>query len=347
MPTLSISNVRFAGLAVAVPPVEEVSWSEVWGADHLHVAQQRHETPFRRMAKVEQCQSDLCVDAARSLLADLKWAAASVDLVVMATLTPDYPIPATAIIVQDRLGIPKSAAAFDLPSGSLGFIHGLQLVASMLNPGSFKRALLLTGEVSKTPDTSDHCAPHRAIHGHSGSVCALEFWEGAEPIYFDAGGDGADFDALYMPIGGVRNPPRPEMFNDPESVRGASEFVLDAAKLGARAHDELPASMLRVLDAAGHTSREVDACYLSELPLPVESAIRREMQFPIDRLHSVIPDFGASGSGTIPLAMLAREAARLRAGRQTSLLSAMGPGLAWGSVLLATDSISCPELLEV
>jgi 3-oxoacyl-[acyl-carrier-protein] synthase-3 len=166
-------------------------------------------------------------------------------------------------------------------------------------------------------------------------------------MHFDTGGDGADFDALYMPVGGVRNPPRPEMFADPDGVRFASDYVLDAAKLGARAHDELPASMLRALAAAQITTRELDACYLAALPLPIESAIRRELHVPIDRLHSVVADFGASGSGTIPLAMLARSASALRAGRQASLLSAIGPGLAWASALITTDRVACPELLEV
>jgi 3-oxoacyl-[acyl-carrier-protein] synthase-3 len=347
MPTLSIPDVRLAGLAVAVPPIEEFSWSEIPNADHFEVTQRRGETPFRRMARVDQCQSDLCVEAAHSLIAELGWSPAEIDIVVMATLTPDYPIPATAIIVQDRLGIPKSAAAFDLPSGSLGFLHGLQLVASMVSSGSLKKALLLSGEVSKTPETSDGGTPHRAIHGHSGSVCALEFSPGAEPMFFDSGGDGSEFDALYMPVGGVRNPPRPDMFNDPDGIRSASEYVLDCAKLGSRAHSELPASMLRVLAAAGKTSREVEACYLSPLPLPVEAAIRHELHLPVDRLHSVLPEYGASGSGTIPLAMLARSASRLSAGRQTSLLSAIGPGLAWGSALVTTENVVCPELLEV
>ncbi len=347
MPTLSIPDVRLAGLAAAVPPLEEFSWSEIPNAERFEVARRRGETPYRRMARQEQCQSDFCFDAAKTLLAELRWHPSEIDLVIMATLTPDYPIPATAIIVQDRLGIPKAAAAFDLASGSLGFLHGLQVAASMLSPGSLKKALLLTGEVSKTNEASDCSAPHQSIHGHSGSVCALEYVEGADPIFFDAGGDGADFEALYMPVGGVRNPPRAEMFSEPDGVRFASDFVLDAARLGARAHDELPASMLRVLAAANLTSREVDACFISQLPLPIEIALRREMHFPVDRFHSAIHEFGASGSGTIPLAMLARTGSHLRTGWQTSLLSAMGPGLAWGSALVTTENIVCPEILEV
>src|SRR5258708_39843968 len=136
MPTLSISNVRLAGLAAAVPTLHEFSWDDLGAAaDRFSVARQRKVTPWRRAARIDQCQSDLCVDAARPLLAELGWEPNTIDVIVMATLTPDFPIPATAIIVQDRLGVPKSAAAFDLPSGGLGFLHGLQVAASMLGAG--------------------------------------------------------------------------------------------------------------------------------------------------------------------------------------------------------------------
>src|SRR5437867_1747287 len=136
MPALSIKNVRLAGLAAAVPPLRELSWDDLGVApDKCANARHRQTTPYRRMAKWEQCQSDFCVEAAKKLIADLGWRAEEIDLVVMTTLTADYPIPATAIVIQDRLGIPKSALAFDLPSGSLGFLHGLQVTASMLSAG--------------------------------------------------------------------------------------------------------------------------------------------------------------------------------------------------------------------
>lgn len=347
MPTFSVPNVRLTGLAVAVPPVEELSWAEIGDGGRLKIARRRGETPYGRSARFEQCQSDLCVDAARDLFADLEWQPDSVDLVIMATITPDYPIPATAIIVQDRLGIPKTAAAFDLPSGPLGFLHGLQLASSMLSPGSLRRALLLCGQVPKTTEQSDSVLPHRSIQGHSGCVCALEYIDGAESMFFDSGGDGEEFEAYYMPVGGVRNPPRSEMFSDSDGIRCASEYVVDTGRMSAKAHDELPGSMLRVLALAGLTSRDVDACFVGDLPLPVEVALRREMNIPIDRFHGTIAEYGASGSGTIPLGMLVRTASHLMRGRQTSLLSAIGPGLAWGSALLNTDRICCSELLEV
>ncbi len=348
MPTLSIANVRLAGLAAAVPTLQEFSWDDLGAAaDRFTVARQRKEIPWRRAARVDQCQSDLCVEAARPLLAELGWEPNTIDVIVMATLTPDFPIPATAIIIQDRLGVPKTAAAFDLPSGGLGFLHGLQVAASMISAGCLKRALLLTGEVSKTPESSDSAAPHRAVHGHSGSVCALEYQPGSPAMFFDSGGDGSTFEALYMPVGGVRNPPRPDMFNDPEGVRFASDYVLDESAFGQMAIAQLPGSIQRVLAAAETNLDAIDACYFNPLAYPIEAALRRQLGIPLDRFHSFIPEFGGSGSGSIPLAMAARGASRLRAGERTSLLAALGPGLAWSSAVVQTESMVCPELVEV
>ena len=166
-------------------------------------------------------------------------------------------------------------------------------------------------------------------------------------MFFDAGGDGATFEALYMPVGGVRQPPRPEMFSDADGARFASDYILDAATLGRTAAGELPDSARRVLQLAETCAKEIDGCYFSPLAFQVEAEIRRRVGLSRDQFHSHVPEFGGSGSGSIPLAMLARGASRLGNGRQTSLLGAMGPGLAWSSAVLTTEDVVCPEILEV
>lgn len=347
MPTVSIPNVRLAGISAAIPALEELAWSDLkLLPGQLAVAQRHQETPFRRMAKIPDTQADYCVEAAKPLLAELNWQPAEIDLIVLATLTPDYPIPATAIIIQDRLGVPKTAPAFDLPTGSLGFLHGLQLVASMLSNGSLKKALLLTGEIPKTAE-SPKLEPHRAIHGHNGTVAALEFSEGAPAMHFDAGGDGNDLKAYYMPVGGVRNPPKPEMFADAEGIAFASDFVLNATVLAERSQQELPGSIERVLAKAGVSIENIDACFLQPLSLPVEGKIRQKLGIPYEKFHGFQWEFGYAGSGSMPLAMLSRAAVPLRSGRQVSLFSGLGPGLAWGSAIIETEKIACPPILEI
>jgi 3-oxoacyl-[acyl-carrier-protein] synthase-3 len=348
MPTLSIPNVRIVGLAAAVPPLEEVSLDTLELSDtQRRSAQHRNMRAARRRARWEQCQSDFCVDASQRLLKDLGWDPAQVDAVVMSTLTPDYPIPATAIIVQDRLGIPKTAVAFDLPSGSLGFLHGLQVLASMLGARQLKRGLLLTGQVAKSASGGLPEASLVAIDGHSGGVCALEYQADAPPLHFDSGGDGAAFEALSMPVGGVRNPPNPEMFSSAQGIQAASDYILDGRAVETVALRELPGSVARVLQAANVSVAELDGGYFEPLSRLGDVALCRALQIPADKFHGRVSDYGTSGSGTLPLAMLAKARSRISAGRRVSLLGGFGPGLAWASAVLTTENVVCPEILEV
>jgi 3-oxoacyl-[acyl-carrier-protein] synthase III len=339
--------VRLAGMAAAVPQLKECTWEDTgFDAEQCELGMEQNLTPVRRSAEWEQCQSDFCVAAAERLMADLGWSPEQIDVVVMTTLTADYPIPATAIIVQDRLGIPKSALAFDLPVGGHGFLHGLQVVASMLSAGFLKRGLLLSGAVAKAP-AKRGASTLEAVHGHCGTVCALEYCQGSPAMSFDSGGDGSTFEAFYMPVGGVRMPPRPEMFVDPDAAARACGFRLDSKKIGQLAQRELPLSVRRVMAHCGKAVSDFDGFYFNPLPMQDEANLRTELGIPFDRFHSEIREFGDGASGSAVLAMLARGASRLQSGCATSLIAGIGPGLAWGSAALPTENLVCSPILEV
>ena len=351
MPTASIANVRLAGVAAAVPPVRTASWDELGiPADRFKRSRAFNRKPVLREAKWEQCQSDFCHRAAETLLHDLGWSPSEIDVVVMVTITPDYPIPATAIIMQDRLCIPKTALAFDLPGSGATFFQGLQLVASMLSAGNLKRGLLLCGEVSKVVEGPDAIENVEHICGHNGGVCALEHAPGAEPMIFDCGGDGALHKSFFMQVGGTRMPPRREMFSE-ENLSSfdnpAVQFALDISACNDASARELPRSARGVLEHSGKAAGDLDFCFAQVMTLDAEVDLRAQLGIPPDRFHGYTREYGGGGSGGIPLAMLARAASQLRSGRRTSLLTGLGAGLAWGSALIATDRLVCPDIIEM
>ena len=349
MSVAAIPNVRLAGIAAAVPPLRTMTWEELGvPADRFKRSRTFHRPPVVRAARWVQCQSDFCQRAAEVLLKDLAWSSSDIDVVVMVTITPDYPIPATAIILQDRLGIPKTALAFDLPGSGATFFHGLQLVASMLSAGHLRRGLLLCGKVSKIVDGPDAVESIEHIRGHNGAVCALEHTPGATPMVFHAGGDGAQCESFYMPVGGTRQPPLREMFSGGKANacdNPAMQFTRDVAACEATAARELPRSARAVL--AGRNAADVDFCFAQPMGLMAEQALRVELGLSADRFHGRTREYGTGGSGGIVLAMLARAASRLQSGPRTSLLTGLGAGLAWGSALIATDRLVCPEILEM
>jgi len=351
MSVASVANVRLAGIATAVPPVRTVTWEELGiPVDRFKRSRAFHRAPVLREAQWEQCQSDFCQRAAEALLKDLMWSPAEIDVVVMITITPDYPIPATAIIMQDRLGIPKTALAFDLPGSGATFFHGLQLVASMLSAGNLRRGLLLCGEVSKIVEGPDAIENVEHICGHNGGVCALEHSPGAAPIIFHAGGDGAQHKAFFMQVGGTRVPPKAEMFsaeNRNSFDNPAVQFACDISACNEAAALELPRSTQAVMAHAGKSVADLDFCFAQPMTLDAEVHLRTTLGIPPDRFHGYTREYGSGGSGGILLAMLARAASQLRSGPRTSLLTGLGAGLAWGSALIETNRLVCPDIIEM
>jgi 3-oxoacyl-[acyl-carrier-protein] synthase-3 len=307
-------------------------------------------TPVVRAAKWEQCQSDFCERAASSLLKDLQWSPDSVDVVIMVTMTPDYPIPATAIIMQDRLGLSKSSVAFDLPGSGVTLLHGMQLVASILSAGCLKRGLLLCGEVSKVAEGPDAIENPEHICGHNGGVLAFEHSPGAAPMSFDSGGDGSLETAFYMPVGGTRRPPSPEMFSA-EAMDSldhpASRFTMDVHVLNEVAARELPRSARAVLAEAGKRPEEIDFCFVQPMDTVAEETLRAALGFRRDRFHGFSHEYGRGGSGGILFGMLSRAASQLEDGPRSSLLAGIGAGLAWASAVIHTDGLVCPDLIEM
>jgi 3-oxoacyl-[acyl-carrier-protein] synthase-3 len=351
MAQAAISHVRLAGLASAVPALRSVSWEEFGvPADRFLRARAMHARPAIRAARWEQCQSDFCQSAATRLLAELGWSPAEIDVLVLVTLTPDYPIPATAIILQDRLGLRKSTLAFDLPGGSATLFHGLQLIASILSGGHQRRGLLLCGEVSKTLESSASIESMEHICGHNGSVLALEHAPGAAPMFFETGGDGSAFRDFYMQVGGTRCPPQREMFS-PERMatfdNPANHFTLNCEAVLATAARELPASVRAVLAQAGKSVNDIDFCFSQAMGVAAEEALRAQLALPKDRFHGSIGEYGGGGSGGVVLGMLARAASRLESGPTNVVLTGIGAGLAWGSAFLTTERVVCPDFIEL
>ncbi|MDR0633961.1 MAG: hypothetical protein LBF91_03175, partial [Azoarcus sp.] len=148
----------------------------------------------RRLCPEWQCFSDLAFTAAETLLEKLAWRREEVDALLVVTQSPDYLIPATAIILQDRLGLSQATAAFDVNLGCSGYPFGINLLGSMIAAGGVKKGLLLVG---------DRCASYNdPIFSDAGTATALEFDPAAPPIHCDLNSDGSGYKAICLPVGG-------------------------------------------------------------------------------------------------------------------------------------------------
>jgi len=148
MTAATLSHVRLAGIVASVPAtvlgVDDLS--RVFGEAEARKISESSGVVTRYVAPPNLCTSDLCAAAAEKLLEGLGWVRESVDLLVFVSQTPDYVLPPTACVLQRRLDLPKSCAAFDVNLGCSGFTYGLWMAASLLSSGGVRRALLLVGD---------------------------------------------------------------------------------------------------------------------------------------------------------------------------------------------------------
>jgi 3-oxoacyl-[acyl-carrier-protein] synthase-3 len=296
------------------------------------------------------CTSDICFAAADRLLNDLAWPRESVDALIFVSQTPDYVLPATSCCLQERLRLSKRCAAFDVGLGCSGHIYGLWIASSLLVGGGARRVLLLTG------DTHSYiCSPlDRSVallFGDAGTATALEADGSAAPMTFVLGTDGSGRDALIMPAGLFRNPHTEETAirtaGEDGNSRSAEDLFMNGAEIFAFTLREVPPLILAVLQGAGWSVDEVDAFVFHQANQFMLQHVARRLKLPKDKFILAMEEFGNTGSASVPVAMSARLAARLRSASLRTVLAGFGVGYSWGAVALTCGPMVMPDVLKV
>jgi len=201
--------VRFAGLSICVPKRIkdnlDVPESDLKMRERLV---RNIGIRYRRLCSEGKVFSDLAEHAVEDLLEKIGWDKSTVDAYIWVTQSPDYIIPATSIVSQHRVGLPKSTLAFDINLGCSGYPYGLYTAGCMLGPEKIKRAVVVIGDQSGSEGSAD--SGREILFGDAATATALEYDESAPPMYFEGFSDGAGYKAIIIPDGGRRSPVRPE-----------------------------------------------------------------------------------------------------------------------------------------
>ena len=296
------------------------------------------------------CTSDLCVAAAEALLDELKWNRDDITAVVFVTQTPDYVLPATAVVMQDRLKLPKTALALDVNLGCSGYVYGLQVLASLLSAGGLAKGLLLVGDtISRTTSARDRSvAP---LFGDGGSATALEFVNDAPTMHFDFGSDGSGSEVIMIPHGAMRKPFSEQSLlvaDISEGVaRNGCQLALDPMEVFNFSIRAVPKTVQNALALAGRSVEEIDAFVFHQANLFMNEVIRKKLKIPEEKVPYSLREFGNTSSASIPLTIVAALRSRIASERMSLLLCGFGVGLSWATVCVDTDSIVCPAVVEV
>lgn len=317
--------VRVAGLGAYLP--ENVVTNDDL-AQHLDTSDEwiRSRTGIRERhyAAESEATSDLALHAARAAIADAGLTADAIDIVIVATTTPDHPIPATAPAVAAGLGL--TCAAFDLNAACSGFVYGLQIAAGLAQAGS---TVLLVGAETLTRYFDHDDRSIAVLFGDGAGAVVLVGDASASIGPFVLGADGTDPSILWMRAGGSREP-----FDAVLHAEASSRMSFRGGDVYRHAVMNMTGSSQQVLAEAGVAINDVDLLVGHQANLRILEAVGQRLGIAEERCHITVDRHGNTSAASIPLALQdAREAGRLRPGMQV-LLTAFGGGMTWGSCLL-------------
>jgi 3-oxoacyl-[acyl-carrier-protein] synthase III len=344
MSQCTLRNVRFAGMATCVP--KRVYHNIDDAPPKIRSERERLARNIgiytRRLCPEWQTFSDLAFDATERLLAELSWSKSEIDALIVVTQSPDYLIPSTAIILQDRLGLPQSVIAFDVNLGCSGYPFGLHLVGSMIAAGAIKKGLVLIGDRSGTEKDP--------LFSDAGTATALEFDANAPPMHFDLNSDGSGYQAIMLPVGGGR---RPIEIGDLISQRDESGFIrrgtdliLDGTAVLSFSTQRVPPAVEKLLGDVKIGKDEIDFFVFHQANRMINETIRKKLGLPPEKVPSTLHELGNTSGASLPVTMTLRMREALATGKKKVLLSGFGIGLSWGTCILDIENAVFPALIE-
>jgi 3-oxoacyl-[acyl-carrier-protein] synthase-3 len=265
--------------------------------------------------------SELALPAARRALEQAGVDPKEIDVLIVATVTPDMAFPSTAAIIADQLGMPD-AAAYDLSAGCTGFMYALAQAYGMLAAGLSKKALVVGGDVlSSILDWTDRST--LVLFGDGAGAVVLERVDDGGFIGFELGADGGGGEHLWLPGSGSRR------FDDPDKA-----IKMNGREVFKFATRVMVSSAEAILDECGLTVEDVDVYVPHQANVRIIDHAARKLGFPEEKVVVNVDRYGNTSSGSIPLALADAAAdGRLKPGKLV-LMTGMGAGLTWGSALI-------------
>ncbi len=281
----------------------------------------------RRIVSDNQSTLDLCFEAGTEALQNAEIEARDLDLIIVATVTPDMVFPATACLLQDRLGAP-AAAAFDLEAGCSGFVYGLITGAQFINSGAYSRIMVVGAEtLSRITDWEDRntCV----LFGDGAGAVVLERVEKGGLLGFDLGSDGAGGSFLDLPAGGSRQPA------SQETVAQKLHYIrMDGNQVFKFAVKAMGQAALKALKKAGLSGEDIDLFIPHQANRRIIDAAGRKLGLPGEKGFVNLDRYGNTSGASIPLALYEAVAEGMVKSGDIVVLSGFGAGLSWAAAVL-------------
>jgi 3-oxoacyl-[acyl-carrier-protein] synthase III len=274
----------------------------------------------RRIAAETEAMSDLSLPAARAALAHAGVEPSEIDLIIVATITPDMAFPATAALVADQLGC-TDAAAYDLSAGCTGFMYAIAQAHATIAAGLAHRALVIGGDVlSRVLDWTDRST--LVLFGDGAGAVVLEHVDEGGFLGFELGADGAGAKELLYPGSGSR------------IAEERGHLTMNGREVFKFATRILVTSAQAILERCELTVDDVDVYVPHQANVRIIDHAVNKLGFPKEKVVVNVDRYGNTSSGSIPLALADASASGLLRPGSLVLMTGMGAGLTWGSALM-------------
>lgn len=284
----------------------------------------------RYVAAAEETASDLGVAAAEKLFREHCIDRSSIDFLLYCTQTPDYPLPTTSCLIQQRLGLPTHCGALDFNLGCSGFVYGLALAEGLIASGAAKRILLLTAETySKYIDPSDRSL--RTIFSDAAAATLIETAPQRSLYGFRFGTDGTGADTLLVADGGARA--EADRIKPRHRKRWASRLYMDGPSLISFTVDAVPRLVDQILGAEGLTPAQVDLFLMHQATRKMLEQLQARMGIGEDRMPIELENCGNTVSATLPILIHDLRAAHRLKPDALHTMVGFGVGWSWAGCL--------------
>ncbi|HVT60681.1 MAG TPA: beta-ketoacyl-ACP synthase III [Thermoanaerobaculia bacterium] len=283
----------------------------------------------RRIASAHESLSSFAVPAATAALEMAGISGGEVDMVLCATVSPDMQFPATANLIQDRVGA-AGAGAFDLGAGCTGFVYALSVAELFIECGKAKNVLVVGGEIlSKVTDWQDRTTCVLFGDGAGAVVLQAARDEGRGVLGTALHSDGSLAELIFLPGGGSKHPPSRELYDSGMQflkMRGSETF-----KIAVRSLAEVS---LEVLASCGLTLSDLTWFVPHQANRRIIEAVGKRLEIPHGKTYINVDRYGNTSSASIPIALDELNRAGKLAANDVVLLAAFGAGLTWGAAVL-------------
>ncbi|WP_070001182.1 beta-ketoacyl-ACP synthase III [Cellulosilyticum sp. I15G10I2] len=319
-------GVKISGLGKAVPELEVsnddiakfIDTSDEWIESRTGI-KSRH-------ISTGETTTDLAASAAQHALTDSGLNADAIDLVIVATVTPDYTMPSTACCVAQRLGI-KNATCFDLAAACSGFIFASEVAVSLIHQGNYKHALVIGAEVlSKTVDWEDRNTCVLFADGAGAAVYARSNENKVIKILTASDGDGSDLITLPSLT-------EPNKFNETQNTQ--KYMQMNGREVYKFATTAVPQNIQNVLADTGYTPQDIDLFILHQANARIMDSVAKKLDVDNEKFFKNLHKYGNTSAASIPIA-LADAKEKLKPGDKI-ILSGFGAGLTWGSMFIVWE----------